>query len=173
MIAFAPPVPGAPQHMLGLQLAREAGVAFTVVPYRANAQSMQDLLGARVDCGMNHMAEFAPHAREARVRLLAVSSEARLAGLPEVPTFAQQGFPTLTASEAYCVVLPARTPVPFVAALHAAVAAAVADPVLRERLARLEVAPMVLSPEATGARLRAELAAWAPIVRDSGFRPEE
>jgi tripartite-type tricarboxylate transporter receptor subunit TctC len=106
-------------------------------------------------------------------RLLAVSAPARLPTWPEAPTFAEAGFPELTASEAFCLVLPAATPAPIVAALHRAVHAAIARPELRERLARLEVAPLVLDPAATAARIRAEFDAWGPVVRASGFTAEE
>ena len=122
---------------------------------------------------MNHMATLAPYLRGGRIRLLAVSSEARLAGFPEVATFAEQGLPAITASEAFSVMLPARAPEPVVAALQAAIAAAVAEPGLRERLMRLELTPMVLSPQATALRLRTELAAWGPVVAASGFKAEE
>jgi tripartite-type tricarboxylate transporter receptor subunit TctC len=171
--SFAPPVLGAPQHMLGLAFARQAGITFTVVPYRDASQVVQDLLGGRLDCHMNHMAILAPHLRGGRMRLLAASSEARLPGFPEAATFAEQGFPAITASEAFSVMLPARAPEPVVAALQAAIAAAVAEPGLRERLMRLELTPMVLSPQATALRLRTELAAWGPVVAVSGFKAEE
>lgn len=170
---FAPPVLGAPQHMLGLTLARQAGVTFTVVPYRDATGPVQDLLGGRVESFMSHMAQLAPHVREGRMRLLAVSSETRLDSFPAVPTFAEQGFPGLTATEAFSVMLPRAAPERVVNALHEAVAAAVADRGLRERLARLEVSPLALTPAATAARIRGEYAAWAPIVAASGFRAEE
>jgi tripartite-type tricarboxylate transporter receptor subunit TctC len=170
---FAPPVLGAPQHMLGVALARQAGVNFTLVPYRDASQAVQDLLGGRIDCHINHMAVLAPQVRGSRLRLLAVSSEGRLPGFPEVPTFAEQGFATLTGSEAFSVMLPARAPDSIVVALHTAIEAVVAVPMMRERLARLEITPMVLSPQATAARVRTEFAAWGPVVATSGFKAEE
>jgi tripartite-type tricarboxylate transporter receptor subunit TctC len=172
-VAFAPPVAGAPQHMLGLRLAREAGLTFTVVTYRAASLAVQDLVAGRLDAFMSHMAEIAPQARGGNARLIAVTSAARLPGFPEVPTFAEQGYPQLTGGEAFAVMLPARAPQAVVAALHGAVAAALAEPALQERLARIEMAPLALTPAETGARLRAEFAAWGPVVQASGFRAEE
>lgn len=122
---------------------------------------------------MNHMATLAPHLRGGRVRQLAVSSEARLPGFPEAASFAELGSPAITASEAFSVMLPARAPEPIVAALHAAIAAALAEPGMRERLTRLELMPTVLSPQATAVRLRTELAAWGQVVAASGFKAEE
>lgn len=170
---FAPPVLGTPQHMLGLGLASRAGVAFTVVPYRGGAFAQQDLLGGRLDCFMSHMAELAANLGGGQTRLLAVSAPARLPSQPDAPTFAEAGFPELTASEAFCLMLPARAPAALADALHRAVEAAVTEPMLRERFTRLNLSPLVLSPQAISLRVRDEFAAWGPIVRASGFTAEE
>lgn len=58
------------------------------------------------------------------------------------------------------------------AALNAAIGEAVAEPGVRDRLAQLQMTPLVLSPEETAARLAREFAAWGPAVRASGFTPE-
>ncbi len=170
---FAPPALGAPQHMLALSLGRDSGVNFTVVPYRGGAAAQADLLGGRIDSFMSHMAEVSPNARAGRTRLLAVSSAERLSSHASTATFAEAGFPHLTASEAFCLVLPAGAPASVADALHRGVAASVARQDVRERLTLLELTPMVLSPQATAARIRAEYAAWGPVVRASGFTSEE
>ncbi len=172
-VTFAPAVLGSPQHMLGLELAKAGGATFEVIAYRTNGQAMQDLLAGRIESFMSHMAELAPQLRAGRIRLLAVSSGGRLPGFPEASTFAEQGFPQFTGGEASVVVLPAQEPDRVSAAPHAAIAAAVADPTLRERLKRLEITPMVLSPAETAARIRAESATWRRIVQASGFNAEE
>ncbi len=172
-VTFAPPVAGAPQHMLGLALLRTAGLNVTVVTYRASTLAMPDLVAGRLDSYMSHMAELAPQVRGGQARLLAVSSEARLPGFPDIATFAEQGFPQVTASEAFAVMLPAGALPAVVAAVNAAIADAVAQPAIRERLAQLQITPLVLSPAETGARLARDFAAWGPAVRASGFTPEE
>lgn len=170
---FAPAVIGAPQHMLAVLLSRQAGFEMTVVNYRTGSLAQHDLLGGRIDAFMSHMAEVGPLAREGRTRLLAVSSPERLPGKPEVPTFAEQGFPDLTMTEAFCLMLPAATPAPLVGALNEAVRVVVEHPAARERLAPLEMVPKVLSPEATAARIRAEREHWGPIVKASGFSADD
>jgi tripartite-type tricarboxylate transporter receptor subunit TctC len=164
---------GAPQHMPAVLLARQTGIEMTVVNYLAGSLAQQDLLGGRIDAFMSHTDEVGPLAREGRTRLLAVSSPERLLDMPEVPTFAEQGVPDLTMTEAFCLMLPAATPAPLVTALNDAVRTAVEQPVAREGLARLEMAPMVLSPTATAARIRAEREHWGPIVRASGFSADD
>lgn len=122
---------------------------------------------------MSHMSDVAPRVHGGQARLLAVSSEARLAGFPDAATFAGQGFPQITGTEAFAVMLPARASKLVVAGLNAAVADAVAEPGVQERLAQLQLAPLVLSLAATAARLAQDFAAWGPTVRASGFTPEE
>jgi tripartite-type tricarboxylate transporter receptor subunit TctC len=172
-VTFAPPVLGAPQHMLMLAFAREVDLPVQVVPHRTTTQGLLEVVAGRIDCTMTHMAELSPQVRGGAVRLLAVSSARRLVSFPEVPTLAELGFERYTATEAYSIVLPARAPAEIAAGLHREVERAVADEGFAERLRRQEVTPNVLSPEATAARLRAEHAAWGPIVRASGFTAEE
>lgn len=108
--------------------------------------------------------------------MLAVSGAAsrRLETLPEVPTLGEAGFPGLPEDEATgAVLLPAGAAPELVAALHAAVAEAVASPPVRARLAATETAAQVLSPAELAAWMRAERALYEGIVGDTGFRPEE
>jgi tripartite-type tricarboxylate transporter receptor subunit TctC len=172
-VTFAPPVVGAPQHLLGLIFARAAGLNVTVITYRAATLALPDIMSGRLDSYMSHMAEVSRPVQGGQARLLAVTSEARLPGFPEVPTFTEQGFPQITGGEAFAVMLPARTPAPIVAALNTAIAEAVAEAAVRERLAQLQMTPLVLSPAETSARLAREFAAWGPAIRASGFTPEE
>ena len=172
-VTFAPPVVGAPQHLLGLTFAQAAGLKLTVVTYRSASLAMQDLIAGRLDSYMSHMAEVSPQVRGGHARLLAVTSEGRLPSFADVPTFAERGFAQMTAGEAFVVMLPGRAPQPIVTALNAAVADAVASTTTRERLTQMQMTPMVLSPAETGARLAREFAAWGPVVRASGFTPEK
>ncbi|MEO3475293.1 tripartite tricarboxylate transporter substrate-binding protein [Roseomonas sp. CAU 1739] len=168
---FAPAAIGAPQHMLGVMLARQAGVEMTVVTYRGGAQL--DLLGGRLDAYMSHMADVGTLAREGRSRLLAVSSPMRVPWAPQVKTFAEQGFPDLMATEAFCLLVPAGTPAPLVIALNAAVRDTLEQPVVVARLAQLEFTPLILSPEATAERIGTERERWGPIVQAVGFSADD
>lgn len=172
-VTFAPPVAGAPQHMLGLALMRAARLNATLVTYRASTLALPDLIAGRLDCYMSHMAELAPPLQGGQAKLLAVSADARLPAFPDAATFAEQGFPQLTATEAFVAMLPANAPAAVVAALNAAIVEAATEPTVRQRLSQLQITPLVLSPTETGARLAREFAAWGQAVRASGFTPEE
>ena len=159
--------------MLGLTLTHAAGLNATIITYRAAALALPDLIAGRLDSSISHMADVATQLRGGQTRLLAVSSEARLPGFPDAATFAEQGFPQLTGKEAFAVMLPARLAPSVASALNAAISEAVAEPAVQTRLSQLQMTPLVLSPAATAMRLAREFENWGPIVRASGFTPEE
>jgi tripartite-type tricarboxylate transporter receptor subunit TctC len=172
--SFAPPVLGAPQHLIGLAVSRRSGVPLTAVSYRGLAPAMQDLYAGQIDAVVSITSYGIPATRDGRVRMLAVSGTQRLAAAPEVPTLAEAGFPGLPEDEGTgAVLMPAGATPALVEALHGAVRDAVGTPALREWFATTETTPMVLSPAALGARIRAERASYAELVRANGFSPEE
>lgn len=172
-VDWASPVPGSMPHFIGTQLAQMAGLSLNHVPYRGSAPAMQDLLAGTIQAVILPIGEMTAFHRGGEARLLAVSSPHRLPRLPEVPSFAEAGLGALTHEEWYGAVLPARAPAPVVAALQAAIAAAAATPELQDGLARIDIAPLVLEPEAFRSRMRQEQESWGPIVAASGFNPDE
>lgn len=171
--SFAPNTIGTPQHLMGLTIAARAGVRLTAISYRGAVLGHPDLLAGRIDSAINQLGDVAEHLRAGRMRALAVSTPRRLPWLPETPTFAESGFAGLPEDEATILLLPAGAPRAVVEALHAAVAEAGRSPALLEGLARLNVTPNILGPDGAAARLREESAAFAGLVRQTGFTVEE
>ncbi|WP_376087438.1 tripartite tricarboxylate transporter substrate-binding protein [Roseomonas sp. CCTCC AB2023176] len=172
-INWASPVPGSMPHFIGTELARKTGLTMTHVPYRGSAPAVQDLLAGTIPMVLLPLGELTAFHRSGDVRIVGVTSPERMPRLDDVPTFAEAGHADLTHEEWYGAFLPARTPEPVVAQLHAALAAAAASPEVREVLTRIDMAPLTLAPAAFAERMRRELAAWAPIVQASGFRPDD
>jgi tripartite-type tricarboxylate transporter receptor subunit TctC len=174
-IPYSSAAAGSMLHFLGVQVAKATGLSMTHIPYRGSAPAIQDLLGGRLAASYHPMVDLAPHAAApgGPVRLAGVSSEQRLPRFPDVPTFAEQGYPQLTGSEWFGLFLPARTPGPVQEALHRAAVEAIATPDYREAIARLEMRPYPLSIADFTRRFRADFDKWAPIIAESGFRPEE
>lgn len=170
---FAPPVIGAPQHMMGLEVGRRADVRLTAVSYRGGAAAQQDLVAGQIDSFVGHMGDLAGLLKGGQTRLIAVSTAERMAAWPDAPTLTEAGFPGLPRDEAMGFYVPAQVPGPLLASLHQAAAGAVAAPAMREGLMRLEMTPMVMSQAAFIDRIRAEREAWAPIVRASGFSADD
>lgn len=169
---FAPPVLGSPQHLIGLEIARRAGVSFTTVSYRGGAPALQDLVGGQIDMVLTLVGDVMPLVRGGQLRLIGLSTPTRLPEFPNAQPFAEAGFTGLPVEDAIVACLPAGTPPAIVEALNAAIGQAVAHPSVTEGLRRIEAVPRVLSPAATAERLRQDLAAWQPIVAASGFNAD-
>jgi tripartite-type tricarboxylate transporter receptor subunit TctC len=171
-IPFASPAAGSAPHFLGIMLAKKVGVRMTHVPYRGAAPAMQDLIGGRLPCFVGVLGDISPqHGQGAR--MLAVTMDQRHQRYPDVPTFKELGHPDLSKDEWFGALLPAGTPAGVVQALHAGIAAAARQPEMVAALDRLDYLPTVSdSPQAFAERIRAERDEWGPIVRDSGFQPE-
>ena len=172
-VDWAAPVPGSAPHFMGTELARMAGIAMNHIPYRGSAPAATDLLGGTLQAVILPLGELTAFHRAGEARLLAVSSEARLPRLPDVPTFAESGFPAITGEEWYGIFLPAGAAPATVTALNEALVAAAASPEIRDALTRIDLTPYTLNPDEFRARISQELSYWGPIVAASGFKPEE
>jgi tripartite-type tricarboxylate transporter receptor subunit TctC len=171
-VPFASPAAGAAPHFLGVMLAKAIGARLTHVPYRGAAPAMQDLIAGRLPLFVGVLGDISPqHGQGAR--MLALTSEARNPRYPDVPTVREVGHPELAKDEWFGACLPAGTPAAIVNGLHAAITAAARQAEMVAALDRLEYLPTVsASPADFAARIRRERDEWGPIVRESGFQPE-
>jgi len=172
-IDWASPVPGSMGHFIGSELARLAGLRMNHIPYRGSAPAATDLLAGTLQAVILPLGDLTAFHRSGEARLLAVSSPARPPRVPELPTFAESGFPALVHQEWYGALLPAGAEPATVSALHAALATAAASAEVRDALGRIDLEPTTMEPAAFGARIAREIEGWGPIVAASGFRPDE
>lgn len=170
-VVFGSPGAGSGGHFVGDMVGRALGVTMSHVPYRGAAPAVQDAIAGNIPIVVAVLSDIVPHHNQG-LRVLAISSPARLPRLPDVPTFAESGYAQLTITEWMGLFLPARTPAAVVQALHRTVAAAAETPEVRQALDRLEFLPVINGPEEFAQRLQRERENWGRIVRESGFRPE-
>jgi tripartite-type tricarboxylate transporter receptor subunit TctC len=162
------------QQVAAAALATQAGVRMLAVPYRSSPLAVQDLLAGRVDLFIADQAVIVPQAQAGALRILAVTSAERSATVPDAPTVREAGnLPDYEVIAWFCLFAPAGTPADRIALLNRAVAAAVAAPELRERLAAgLGMTMRASTPEEAAAFVRAETAKWTRAIRAAGIEPQ-
>lgn len=139
--AFASVGNGSPPHLAGELFKLQTGVGLIHVPYKGTAPAVADLVSGQVSMTFDGVSVQLPHIRSGKLRALAIATGKRIAELPEVPTFAEQGYAGLEMSLWYGIVAPAATPRPIVAKLNAEIVRALALPEVRQRLVELVVEP--------------------------------
>lgn len=163
---------GSAPHFAGMMLERATGVPLKSIPYRGGAPLLQDLLGGQIPVAFNVISEVLPHVRSGRLRSLAVVSAQRWPALPEMPSFTELGCKDIVIVEFLGWYAPARTPPDLVRQLNAAVQDALGSPEMQEVFTRNGLQALRQSPEAFASHVRGELNRWAPLVKASGFTPE-
>ncbi|MCB4822985.1 Bug family tripartite tricarboxylate transporter substrate binding protein [Roseicella aerolata] len=157
-------------HIGLLQFCKQAGIEVIHAPYRGGADAARDLAAGAIDATFSTTVSAGPVVDSGRARFLAVTSLARVPSRPEVPTLAENGFPGFDSNEWAALFGPGGMPQPIVAKLHAALAEALADAGVRQRLAQLGAVP-VGSPPAEFARfVREGREQMATLVREAGIR---
>ena len=150
----------------------ETGTDITHVPYKGGGPSVIALLGGEVDMIQNDLSVVLPHVKSGRGVGLAAAHTARLAPLPDVPTFAEVGYPGVVASTWFGIAVPAKTPADVRARIATAYRSVVTSAEYREKLAVLAMEPLVLDQRQTSEFLKREIAKWRKVVDTVGIRLE-
>src|SRR5271170_7145069 len=158
---------------LGLQLFEAtAGIQLQSVPYRGAAQAITDILAGHLDGLFGDVPTVMGQVRAGSLKALATMSEVRSDIFPNVPTFAEEGFPGVVGDNWDGVLAPAGTPQPVIAKFNAAMVAALNDPGLRARLHESGTTPSPSSPGEFGNYMREEIARWATVIKEKGLKGE-
>ena len=154
---------------------RETATQFTFVPYRGGAPALQDLVAGQIDLAF-YGPDGLPLARAGSIRAYAVSSDARLALAPDVPTFGEMGLPLSFSGFGWQgLFAPKGTPKEIIDRLNAAIVQGLADPAMPARLAKVgyEIFPREQqTPEALRALQKAQIDKWWPLVKEFGIKAE-
>ena len=163
---------GGPPHMAAELLKRLAGIDAIHVPYKGGGQAANDLIAGHVNWVFDGTAVQFPLIKAGRTRALAVTGSARVAGLPDVPTMAEAGVPGYEFTVWSGIALPAGTPPPIVARLHAEISKILGSAEAREYFASLGFSAGADNMDAFAAQIRAEHAKWGDIIRQTGMKAE-
>jgi len=172
-LSLGSPGNGSIGHLASALLRSRAGGEWTHVPYRGGGPASADLLAGHLDALFLTLAAVVEHVRAGRMRALAVSTAARAAALPEVPTVAEAiGLADYDLVSWQGLLAPAGTDPAVVARMNQEVNRALADPSLSARMSAQGLEPAGGPPEAMAALLRADVARWPALVRAAGARPD-
>ena len=164
--------PGSSQHLAGVYFEQVTGIEMTHVPYRNIAQYVPDLIAGTVPAGFQFLPNVAAPLQLGEARALAVTSEKRMTALPDVPTVAESGIMGYAPSGWLALLAPRGTPKPIIARLHEALAAAIADPGVRDRFSELGAEPAATSPQELARFIAAEIVKWREIITKAGIPPQ-
>lgn len=162
---------GTVPHFAGLMLSQAAGVPLTHVAYRGGAPAAQDLIGGQIPLMVDTASETIEHHKAGKVRILAVTGEQRSRALPDVPTLKEQGV-DMAADAFFGLYGPPGMPAGVTARLDRAVADALRQPDVQERIYGLGLVPSHAPSADLAATQAAHLKRWEMPIKASGFKPE-
>ena len=166
--SFGTSAAGSQLHFLGLMFGQAAHVDLVHVPYQGGAPLVTDLIGGQVPSAIDAFPlEF--H-KAGKIRLLASSGESRSPLLPDVPTFKEQGYPTVVGEAWFGAFMSAKTSPALVQRVSEAMASAVQQPDVRQKLAAAGLEATGLKAPEFARLVAADQARWKPVIEVSGFK---
>ena len=162
---------GAVSHLCGLLFQTQLGVELNTIPYKGTGPAMNDLLGGQVDLLCDQTTQTVPMIKDGRVKVYGVTTLKRLSALPNVPTLDEQGLKGFEVKVWHGMYAPKGTPAPVLEKINVALRAALADPMVKTRLAELssEIPPAdKITPAGLKTHLEAEIAKWGPVIKKAG-----
>jgi tripartite-type tricarboxylate transporter receptor subunit TctC len=166
-LSYASSGPGGAIHLASELLKREAQVDLVHIPYRGGGPAVLGLLTGDVDVFINDASTTVENIRSGKLKALAMAWPKRSPLLPDVPTFAELGLPTVVSSSWFGLAAPADTPADIITRLSEALPRVFASSDYQARLDKLGLEQFTLNAEQSTAFIRAELDKWAEVARSA------
>ena len=171
-LSFASLGSSSPHHLGFAWFQRMAGVEILDVPYKGGGQALTDLLGGQVGLSLIVAGNGIKHARAGKLVALAVTSPTRNAVAPEVPSFAESGFPEFSLVNWYAIMAPAGTPEAVVNRLNREIGAVMREPAVAARITAAGLDPVTGTPAELEALVRRDIERYRNMIRITGAKPE-
>ncbi|WP_332741327.1 Bug family tripartite tricarboxylate transporter substrate binding protein [Hydrogenophaga sp.] len=160
---------GSTQNLAAELFKSTADINVQVVPFNGSPALIGAIRGKQVDVAVEILAPMLTQIKSGAVRALAVTGEKRSIVLPEVPTAVESGVKEFVASSWNALAVPSKTPRPVVDRLQREIAAALADPAVREKLRGLNIDARSSTPEQTAALLASDIRRWGAVIERAGI----
>jgi tripartite-type tricarboxylate transporter receptor subunit TctC len=147
---------GSTNHLALLQMQKALGVRFNIIPYKSNGLALNDLLAGQIEAVIDQVPASIGHVRAGRLRAIVVTTARRATQLPDVPTLQETGVKDFAATTPIVLMAPAGAPPDIVKKLNEAVAGALSDPAVKEKLNDLGADTETLTPQQLTAFLQKE-----------------
>ncbi len=171
-MTFASAGYGTPAHLVAELLMNKTRASAIHVPYSQFSQAVQDVIAGRVDFMVMGAAVAVPQVQSGKLRALAVTSSNRLPALPDVRTFAEEGFPDMSVGSWVGLVVKSGTSAATVNKLNHALNDALLTPEVRNGLATLQSEPVGGTPEEFGKKIVGDAELWKRIIREAKITME-
>jgi tripartite-type tricarboxylate transporter receptor subunit TctC len=171
-LSYGSPGAGTHGHLMAVAWLKKAGLDMEHIAYKGASGAMTDLIGNHIPASSNTLATAAAHIRAGAARGIGVTSTNRLKAFPDVPTFAEAGYPDLVGITWFSISGPKGMPKDVVEKLNKEIVRIMGSTPVQERLARDEIVTEPLNAEQFAKFIADETAKWGPIAKDSGAQPE-
>ena len=162
--------PGSSSHLNGELLKSLAGIDIVHIPFNGSPPAVTSTVQGETQMLFAVMQPLQPQIQGGKLRALAVTSAARFALLPNLPTIAESGYPNFESLAWNGVLVPASTPKPIVARLNAEIDAILKQPDVVQKLNAAGFELVGGSPEQFGALIKSESDKWAPIIKSANIK---
>lgn len=160
-------------HQLSAELfMQNAGIKMIHVPYKSGSAGLTDLMGGNVDMMFDQMYSAVPSIKADKLRPIAITSKKRSPLLPNVPSFAEVGYPKVEVLNWQGFIAPAKTPKPIIDKLNTAANEALKDPQVREIMLSQGNEIGGGTPADFAALIKSEAAKWSAVVKAGNIKPE-
>ncbi|CAN5789977.1 tripartite tricarboxylate transporter substrate binding protein [soil metagenome] len=167
-LSYGTPGVGTPQHIVGELFCFLAGIKMEHIPYRG--ANLSDVMSGVVQVGIQNAGASLPLVKDGRVRGIGVTSLKRSPNAPDLPTFAESGFPAFEATSWFALLAPAGTPQPIIDKVRAEALKVLADPEMRKKFAALGLDTVGSTSQETGAAIANDIPKWAKVIKDANIK---
>jgi tripartite-type tricarboxylate transporter receptor subunit TctC len=144
----------------------------THVAYKGSGPALSDLLGGHIQSMFENLPTLPPHIASGKLRALGVTSKARSAALPNVPTVAEAGVPGYEATAWFTIAAPSKVPAAIVQKLNAEMNRIMAEPQIETRMRDLGLTRIGGSPEDAAKHFAVETDKWSKVIKAAGLRAD-
>jgi tripartite-type tricarboxylate transporter receptor subunit TctC len=161
---------GTSGHLTIEMLSMRTGIKMQHIPYKGSGPALTDLIGGQIELTVIAPSAAMPHIKSGRLKAIAVSGEARLPALPQVPTFTEAGLPGFDVRGWYALVAPGGMPRDITDKLATEIAKILAMPDVSEKIVDMGLSPFVASPDQFAELMKTDMAKWRTVIESANIK---